>query len=175
MVLVIDLQPNFLEGIWEADRVLQRSAFLIKVANVLGVPVLASEQYATRMGGTSATISEHLQVRPFDKMTFSCAGCSDWSEALSLLQRDQVVLVGIETHICVTLSALDLLASHQVAVCPDAVSARTADRHKLGMERMRDCGVMPVHTEALAYDWMQTAEHERFREVLSLVKEHSTW
>jgi len=79
--------------------------------------------------------------------------------------------VGIETHICVTLTALDLLKNgYGVFVCPDAVSSRTIEQHKLGMERMRDSGAIASHTETLAYEWMGTAESPVFREVLRLVK-----
>jgi nicotinamidase-related amidase len=176
VLLVVDVQPKFMAGIHEGDRVLNRTAFLLKIAKLVGVPVLASEQYPERMGATDSRIASlmPLGVFPYPKMRFSCAGCEGLMEALRALDRKQVVLVGIETHICVTLTAIDLLiAGYEVFVCPDAVSARTVEMHKLGMERMRDSGAMPAHTETLAYEWLSTAEHPRFREALEIVKEHA--
>jgi nicotinamidase-related amidase len=177
LVVVIDLQPTFLAPIHEAQRVLDRSRFLLKMARIVGVPVLASEQYPERMGPTDPSIASLLPlgVAPHAKQCFSCGGCAGLMDGLRTLKRKQAVLIGIETHICVTLTALDLLREgYEVFVCPDAVSARTLEMHKLGMERMRDSGVMPAHTETIAYEWMGSADHPRFREALQAVKEHAS-
>lgn len=172
VLIVIDLQPNFLKGVYEADRVLARSTFLARVAETLGVPVLATEQNPDRMGGIHPEIAPHVGT-PFPKMTFSCLGCEDLASVLEFTGRRQVVLVGIETHICVGQTAQDLLAlGYEVAVCPDAVSSGTLEAHKLGMERIRDAGAVPTHTEAVAYEWMGTAEHFAFKQVLELVKRY---
>lgn len=171
-LLVVDLQPSFLRAIHEPERVLARSGFLAQIARLLGVPVLASEQYPERMGGTDPAIAPFASdPPPFAKMAFGCAECSEMMGALRATGRTQAVIVGIETHICVSQTAHGLLkAGYEVVVCPDAVSSRTLDRHKLGMERIRDAGAVPAHTEAVAYEWMGTAEHPRFREALALVK-----
>lgn len=172
VLLVVDLQPAFLKGVHEAERVVGRSAFLARVAEVMGVPVLATEQNPDRMGGTHLELLPHVG-QPFPKMTFSCLACEDLASALEFTSRRQAIVVGIETHICVGQTAQDLLAlGYEVAVCPDAVSAGTLDAHKLGMERMRDAGVVPIHTEAVAYEWLGTAEHYAFRQVLELVKQY---
>jgi nicotinamidase-related amidase len=176
VLVVVDIQPKFMAAIHEAERVVNRSAFILKMAKLVGVPVLASEQYPDRMGATDARIASLLPLggAPHGKMAFSCAGCAGIVNGLKEFRRKQVVLVGIEAHICVTLTALDLLREgYEVFVCPDAVSARSMEMHKLGMERMRDSGVMPTHTETLAYEWMGNADHPRFREALEIVKEHA--
>ncbi|HTQ12040.1 MAG TPA: isochorismatase family protein, partial [Fimbriimonadaceae bacterium] len=81
---------------------------------------------------------------------------------------------GVETHICVGQTAVDLLGSGmEVIVCPDAVSSRSVERHKLGMERLRDSGALPLHSESVVYEWLETAENPAFRDVLRLVKELS--
>lgn len=171
VLLVVDVQPTFMAGIFEGDRVQARTRFLAQVARLLEIPVLASEQNVDRMGVTDLEIAAHLDA-VFPKMAFSCAGCEPLMHHLLRLGRRQVALVGIETHICVCQTAIDLTEQgFEVAVCPDGVSARSLERHKLGMERIRDSGVLPIHTEALAYEWMRTAEHPRFRDVLRLVKE----
>ena len=176
VVIVVDLQPTFLSAIHESDRVLNRSQFLLKMAKIVGVPVLASEQYPERMGPTDQRIASLLPfgAAPHGKMCFSCGGCAGVMDGLRNLKRKQVVLIGIETHICISLTALDLLRDgYEVFVCPDAVGARSLEMHKLGMERMRDSGVMPAHTESIAYEWMASAQHPRFREALQVVKDHA--
>ena len=172
VLLVVDLQPTFLAGIHEAERVVARATFLARAAETLGVPVLATEQNPDRMGGSHPEIAPHVGA-PFPKMPFSCLGCEDLASALEFTGRRQAVLVGIESHICVGQTAQDLLAmGYEVAVCPDGISAGSLEAHKLGMERMRDAGVVPVHTEAVAYEWMGTADHFAFRRVLELVKKY---
>jgi nicotinamidase-related amidase len=172
VLVVVDLQPSFLSGIFEAERVLDRTEFLLKVARLLEVRVLVTEQYPSRMGSTHERLAPLVGAAPMGKMAFSCLGCAEFVDALEKLGRPQIVVVGIETHICVSQTAHDLLGrGHEVVVCPDAVSARTVDRHKLGMERIRDAGAIPAHTEAVAYEWMKSAENGKFREMLGLVKE----
>lgn len=171
VLVVIDIQPGFMKAVHEADRVLRRSLFLIKMANVLGIPVVGTEQYPAKMGHMDEAILEHLpatQIVP--KMSFSCCGAEDFMKALGA--RHQVVLVGAETHICVALTTQDLLQrGYQVVVCPDAISARSEDRHKLGMEHIRDAGGVPSHTETVAYEWLRTAENPNFKQALSVVKD----
>ncbi len=174
LICVVDLQARFLDGIHESEQVVNRSTFLLKVAKELGVPVIGTEQNVDRMGSTLPSIAEYFTQPAVSKMTFGAMGTEDFLHVLERQGRPQVILVGIETHICVSLTALELIdRGYQVVVCPDAVSARTQDRHKLGMERLRDGGVVPAHSEAVAYEWMHTAAHPAFRSVLGHVKNHS--
>lgn len=169
ILIVVDEQPKFMAAIWERERVLARSDFLVQIAVLLGVPVVATVQNPDRMGGLDARFDA---LDPIAKMSFSCGGAPEFVARLKALDRRQVVLVGIETHICVSQTAMDLLvADYEVIVCPDAVSARTVEMHKLGMERLRDSGVLPMHSEAVAYEWLETAENPDFRPALKLVKE----
>jgi nicotinamidase-related amidase len=172
IVIAVDLQPNFLAAIHESDRVVKRSRFLIRAARQLEIPILTTEQNPSRMGSLEPSILGALGAAPISKMAFSCYGSAEFRGQLEATRRKHVVLVGIETHICVTLTAIDLIENgYTVFVCPDAVSSRTLEMHKLGMERMRDSGVTPSHTESLVYEWMGTADHPEFRQILKLVKE----
>ena len=167
---MVDVQSRFLSPIFEADRVAARSKFLCEVASLFGVPILATEQYPEKMGGTIESLLPFVGS-PFRKMEFSAFNDESFIKLVQLSGREQIVVVGIETHICVSQTCLDLLRyDFKVAVCPDAVSSRTQDRHKLGMERLRDAGVVPVHTEAVAYEWCQSAENPKFRDMLDIVK-----
>lgn len=171
IVVAVDIQPTFMAAIHEPERVVARSRFLLSVAKLLELPILATEQYPTRMGALDERLVPLLPFAPMPKMAFSCWGAEGFQDAIEASGRANVVLVGIETHICVTLTALDLLKNgYGVFVCPDAVSSRTLEQHKLGMERMRDSGAIASHTETLAYEWMGTAANPVFREVLPLVK-----
>ena len=166
VVVAVDIQPIFLQAIHEAERMTRRARFLVQSAKVLGVPVLATEQNPSRLGA----FDPDFDLSPVSKMSFS--GWEAIRESVESIGKPNVVLVGVETHICVALTALDLLnQGYNVFVCPDGVSSRTSEMHKLGMERMRDSGVMPSQTETLVYEWMGSAEHPRFRDVLKLVKE----
>ena len=170
LLLLIDVQTRFLAPIFEADRVESRCKFLCEIATLFGVPILATEQYPERMGGTIDSLLPFVGS-PHRKMDFSAFRDETLVELVNSSGRDQVIVLGIETHICVSQTCHDLLKNgFQVVVCPDAVSARTQDRHKLGMERLRDANVIPAHTEGIAYEWCQSAENPMFRDMLNIVK-----
>lgn len=169
-LVVVDMQEPFLNAMHGRDAQLANVLLLCRAAKILGVPTVATTQYASRMGGVVSEVAEALgggEVQ--DKMTFSCAGSVAFLERLTGFR--QVVICGVETHICVTQTALDLLhLGYQVHVCPDAVTSRTVEKHKLGMERLRDSGVVPCAAEASVYEWMVAAGTPEFKQILPLVK-----
>lgn len=172
VLVVIDVQPTFLKAIHERERVVSRTRFLARAANALGIPILATEQYATRMGGTHEDVEADLEDAPrFDKLAFSAAGCPAFMDALASLGRMQAVLVGIETHICVNQTSHHLLQSgFEVLLAADAVSARTASMHEIGLGRIGAAGAAIAHSESIVYEWMLGGDHPKFREVLETVK-----
>src|SRR5688572_20464626 len=172
ILLVVDVQPSFLRVVQGAERVLRRSEFLLRMATLLDVPILATEQYAERMGATDPRLLPQLPSGPIGKMTFSCVGCDPFERALKDSGRDQAVIVGIETHICVTQTALHLLERGlDVIVCEDAVSARAQEMSDIGFRRLRHAGVTVAHTESVAYEWLGSADNPKFRDALAIVKE----
>ncbi|CAN5402560.1 isochorismatase family protein [soil metagenome] len=163
-LLLIDLQANMMPAIREGDGVVARARFLARAARLLGVPVVATEQNPSRLG---TTVEDLLVEKAAPKMAFSAAA---WAPDVPGV----VLLVGVETHICVAQTGLDLLAGgREVAVVTDATGSRTEDRHLSGLERLRAAGAVLAHSEAVLYEWLETAEHPRFREALALVKEDS--
>lgn len=171
VVVVVDLQDQFLKVIPDRETITHRAAFLVSAANIMGVPVLATTQYAERMGSHDPKIAEVLRGPTFDKRAFSCCGSEEFVSALEKSGRRQIVLVGVETHICITQTALDLLEEdYDVFLCLDAVSSRLEEATKVGVKRLRDVGVEVCHTESVVYEWMETSEHEKFKEVLGVVK-----
>ncbi|MDI9638810.1 isochorismatase family protein [Kamptonema cortianum] len=174
VLVVVDMQPTFLAGIFDAEKVLARTKFIVESANLLDVPVLATVQYPERMGGTEESLDAMIAGPTLGKMAFSCCGCEDFSHEFKQLDRGQVLLVGIETHICITQTALDLLdQGFEVFVAADAVSSRTLEANKIGFKRLRDFGCWLVHSESAVYEWMQGADHEKFRDVLGIVKKYA--
>lgn len=175
VVIVVDMQPAFLDGCWRSGEVLGRVKFLVEAANLLGVPVLATEQYNERMGGTESSLAELIGEPALDKMSFSCCGIESFNASLASLGKRQPILVGIETHICINQTAHQLVSQvqNEVFVCVDGVTARSEDRHRIGMERIRALGVTPAHSESLVYEWMRSASHPQFKDVLKLVKTYS--
>jgi len=172
LLVLIDIQPSLTKTIFEIDRVLARTMFLTKVANLLEIPVFATEQNPSRMGFTVPELSNLLVSHaPFPKMSFSALAEPKFADALKETQRTQIVLTGLETHICVSQTAHGLIdLGYDVVVCPDAVSSRTLEAHKLGMERIRDAGAVPAHSEAVAYEWLGTADQPVFKQFLAIVK-----
>lgn len=178
VLVVVDMQEPFLSAIHGREALTENVSLLIRAARLLGVPVLPTVQYAQRMGGVVPVIADALGVAlgnggglPIDKLCFSCAGADDFTRALAATGRKQVLLCGVETHICVSQTAHDLLhAGYQVHVSPDAVSSRTLEKHKLGMERIRDAGIKPCAAEAAVFEWLYEAGTAEFKEILKLVK-----
>lgn len=171
-VAAIDLQPSFLAGISKREAVVARSRFLLECARVLEVPAIGTEQYSQRMGATEPSVATLLAEPANDKLCFSAGGCEGFMRALEATGRRMVVVVGIETHICVAQTSLDLLErGFTVLVCADAVGARSTEAHEIGLRRLGEAGCIVTHTESVVYEWMRSAEHPKFREVLRLVKE----
>lgn len=173
--MIVDIQPKFLDPIFNKAQVLRRARFLASAANLLGVRTIATEQVPDKMGGTEPELADLLGgfgVAIHPKQTFSCYGCPGFDAELLKLRPKQVVLCGIETHICVTqtaIHAMDLGA--RVFIAADAVGSRSEEQHRIGMERMVASGVIPAHSESIVYEWMGTADHAKFRDVLRLVKD----
>ena len=173
ILVVVDMQEPFLRGIHERERLTQNVLLLVQAAAILNVPVIATLQYAERMGGVVPEVASLLpsEFEPLDKLTFSCAGNAAFQEALAVSGRRQILLCGVETHICVSQTALDLThQGYQVHIAADAVSARSLEKHKLGMERIRDSAVLPCAAEAAVYELLKAAGTPDFKSILQLVK-----
>lgn len=173
VLVVVDMQEPFLRHIFERDRVISNCRLLIQSARILNVPVIATLQYAQRMGSIIPEIAEVLPegCEPIDKMCFSCYGSEPFRTALMASERTQVVLCGVEAHICVTQTALDAHAGGFVVhVAEDAVSSRSRENWQIAMHRLRHAGVVVTCAESVVYEWLGEAGTDAFRQVLKLVK-----
>ncbi len=173
VLVVVDMQEPFLRHLFERERVVNGCRLLIQSAKVLKVPVIATLQYAQKMGGVVPEIAEVLPegCEPIDKMCFSCYGSEPFRAALMASERAQVVLCGVEAHICVTQTALDAQAAgFHVQVAEDAVSSRSREDWQIAMRRLRHAGVVVTCAESVIYEWLVQAGTDEFRQILQLVK-----
>jgi nicotinamidase-related amidase len=171
-VLVVDVQERLLPAVRKAKTVLARTTLLARAARQLGVPLWVTEQYPRGLGPTVAGLIEALGNQPRrEKLTFSALGAEGLRAELTGGSVTDVVLCGIETHVCVCQTALDLrTAGCRVFVAVDAVSSRMAADHKAGLARMRAAGVLPVSVEMVIFEWLERADTEEFKQLLPLLK-----
>lgn len=170
--VVIDEQARLLPAMTGADVLVANTQRLLQAAQRLNVPVLASEQYPRGLGPTVPTVAPLLPSGSIvEKTQFSCVRNPAFANRLRQLGRSQVVLAGIESHVCVLQTALDLLQQHYaVFVAADATASRTRDSHERALARMARAGAEIVTTEMVVFEWLEDAGNPAFRELSLLVK-----
>jgi nicotinamidase-related amidase len=171
-LLVIDVQERLLVAIPQAPRLLLNLTFLLDAARLLDVPVLATEQYPKGLGPTVPAVAERLPAERPAKVAFSCAAVPEVVSGLHDRGRSAVLLAGMESHVCVLQTGLDLLERGlQVFVATDAVAGRFALDHDLALRRLERAGAVPTTVETAAFEWLGTAAAPQFKAVSALVQE----
>jgi nicotinamidase-related amidase len=172
VLVVIDIQDKLLPKIGRAEEVVRNAGFLIDAAALLEVPVKATEQYPKGLGPMTAEIARRLPSPLPSKTTFSCCGAGTFLEELEMLQRPNVVLAGIETHVCVMQTAFDLIeAGLHVHVVIDALASRFPIDHDTALRRLEKAGAIPTTVESVAFEWLADASHPHFKAVSKLIVE----
>jgi isochorismate hydrolase len=171
-LLVVDLQERLLPAMHEREGLLVNVRRLARGAGLMGLPLWVTEQYPKGLGTTVPELREVLGgVQAVEKLTFSACGAAGLMEGMVAREVSEVVLCGIEAHVCVTQSCLDLLdAGMRVFVVADAVASRTAANCEFGIDRMRRAGAIVVSTEMILFELMATAGAPEFKELQRLVK-----
>ncbi len=170
-LLVIDVQAKLVPKIAGAAALVRNIAFLLDVAKLLDMPVQATEQYPRGLGPTIAELLPLLPERS-EKVAFSSCAVPSVVDTFHRQARPKVVLTGIETHVCVLHTALDLLAGgFRVFLPVDAVGARYRIDHDTALRRLEQAGAVLTTSEGCAFEWMAGADHPRFREVSRLVQD----
>lgn len=172
VLVVVDVQGRLAEIVQDADQVVRKTRMLIEGAKVLEIPVLVTEQYPKGLGPTHPSIMEVLgESGRFEKSSFSCCGNHEFNTALMTLHRQDVILCGIETHVCVYQTAADLIdEGYTVHLVTDAVSSRTAENRRLGIERITALGGIPTSVEMALFEMLGAASGEAFKTISKLVK-----
>ncbi len=183
VLVVIDLQGKLVHMVHRPSRVLETSRRLLKLADLFQVPVILTEQYPKGIGPTEAGLRdlfEGLTTPRFhlEKTAFGCCGDPSFESLLAQARpglepaRRQVVIAGIEAHVCVLQTVLELLASgHEVHVCWDAVSGRGEEHRRHALERMATAGATLTNHESVAFEWARTKDHPAFKALSALLKE----
>lgn len=171
-VIVVDYQEKFVPAIAEWEQLVANSRKLLQGLQILGVPVVVTTQYAKGLGMTVPEIAEVAGTEEsYDKKSYSVYGDAVIKDKIDSLGKKQVILCGIETHICVLQSALDLLENgYQPILVEDCVSSRRLSDKNTALQRARVEGVTITTYESLLFELLGTAEHENFKQISNLVK-----
>ncbi len=171
-LLVVDLQERLLPVIPSGSAVVKQVHRLLDAAELLGVPFAATAQYPQGLGDLEPSLAARIE-KIESKTSFSAAVCRGALDAWEAAGRDQVVVVGIETPICIMQTVLDLLAEGlQVFVAAEAVAARDGRAHEMSLDRMRDHGAVVLPVESVLFEWCSDAARPEFKAISKLVKTH---
>jgi nicotinamidase-related amidase len=174
-LLIVDVQER-LSTAMPADllaSVVRNTILLIETAREFNLPVLVSEQYPRGLGSTLPEVLSALpaDTRPVEKLTFSCCGEPAFGPLLAQIAQYDLIISGMETHVCVLQTALDLLEQgHRVFVAADAVCSRTPANRQLGLELMARAGAVIGSTEIFAFGLLRAAGSERFKRISKIIK-----
>ena len=167
-LVVVDVQEAFRPAVLDFDRVAAGAATLVRGARILDLPVIVTQQYPKGLGATVPELAEHLDgIEPIDKVRFSAAA----ADGFDLQGRDQALICGIESHVCVSQTAHDLLdRGVQVHVARDAVTSRTEENRELGLHKMEGAGAVVTSVETALFELLGAAGTDEFKQVQALVK-----
>ncbi|HKH23230.1 MAG TPA: isochorismatase family protein [Solirubrobacterales bacterium] len=169
-LVVVDVQEGFRQAVPDFDRVAKATATLIEGAEAIGIPIVVTEQYPKGLGETAPEVAEHLPAgaEPLEKVCFSAAD----AEGFDLGGRDQGLVCGIETHVCVNQTALDLLGSGvEVQVAEDAVASRSEENKRVGLHKMERAGAVVTSVETALFELLGRAGTDEFKRVQKLILE----
>lgn len=170
-LVVIDVQEKLMKVMPRRAEALAAMQCLIKAAGILKIPTLVTAQYVKGLGPVCTEIVEATPgIKLMEKMAFSCCGSDKFVRTLKELSRQRIILCGIEAHVCVQQTAIDLMKDYFVYVCADAICSRHRHDHKVAVERMRDCGAVITTVESAVFELLRESGTEQFKQVLPLFK-----
>ncbi len=170
--LVIDHQVKLLPQIHDHEHLTHEIAKTVKGLRALDIPILVTQQYTKGMGETDPEVQAALgEFHPIEKTSFSCMANQDFRKALKALDRHTVIILGIEAHICVMQTALDLMRDgYRVVTVNDCIGSRASINKEVALRRLLHAGAVPSTSEMVLYELMRTSEDDAFKTILNLVK-----
>ena len=173
MLVVIDYQEKLMPHISGRDALLHQASLLLHSAGVLGVPVICTEQYPRGLGATISDVRVQVpDFIPVEKTCFSCVGEPEFVRRFDSFGRSQAVIIGVETHVCVAQTAVELAGRGlSVFVVADACGSRRTADSDLGLRRMEAAGVVITGAEGVVFEWLRHAGSEEFKKISAKVKE----
>lgn len=172
VLLVIDVQGKLAQLMYEKDELFSSLQTIVKGMKIFEVPIILMEQIPQKLGPTINEVSDLLPgTEPIAKHTFSCCNNEEFMAQFDALGRNQVLLTGIETHICVYQTGIDLLkAKYDVQVVADCVSSRTKQNKDIGIDRLKQAGASVTSMEMIFFELMKAAEGDKFRQIVKIIK-----
>lgn len=174
VLVVIDVQERLCKAMDEQvlARLTSNTGILLESAVELQVPVLVTEQYVKGLGETLPELQQKMAGAPrLEKMTFSCCGCSEFVEQIRATGRHQIVITGMETHVCVLQTVVELLdAGYVVHLVQDAVMSRSEQNKQAALGMMQQAGAAITCTESVLFQWLKAAGTDSFKKLSKLVK-----
>jgi nicotinamidase-related amidase len=172
MLIVIDIQGNLYQAMYEKDFLLDNLKKIVKGAKAFDIPILVTEQIPEKLGPTIPELAEFLQeIQPIPKASFSCCGDDGFMRELKAIGRGQILMTGIESHVCVYQTSLDLMArGYEVSVVADCVSSRTLMNREIGVRSLVNQGAKLTSTEMALFELVRIAEGETFSKMIKIVK-----
>ncbi|MBN1545088.1 MAG: hydrolase [Syntrophaceae bacterium] len=172
LLVVIDIQGNLARAAADRELLFESARKLIQGAKVFALPIVVTEQIPEKLGSTIPEIAEWIEdIERIPKETFSCCSNATFMTALKSANRKQILLSGIESHICVYQTAIDLLDhGYEVHVVADAVSSRTAKNREIGISKMISAGAYLTSTETVLFELLKTAGSDQFKNIFKIVK-----
>jgi len=172
VLLIIDVQGKLAHLMFERESLFENLKKLIKGAKILEIPILWTEQCPQKIGPTIPQVSQLLTgVQPIPKINFSCCDNERFMQELEALNRKQILITGIEAHICIYQTTVDLVnLEYEVQIVADAVSSRKAEDKKIVIENIKNIGASLTSTEMALFELLRVAEGPKFKEILNIVK-----
>ena len=173
-LLIIDIQTHLtaVMPLKVLARLKNNTSLLIKAADTLNIPILATEQYPKGLGPLEPEIVEILpkETVRFEKTCFSCVGADNFLEKLKSSGKKQIILLGLEAHVCVLQTAIDLLVNdYQVFVVADGICSRHRENYEASLLRMRQSGIITCNAESVLFEWLRDSKNEHFKTLSDLV------
>ncbi|SHL43131.1 Nicotinamidase-related amidase [Roseovarius marisflavi] len=171
VLVIIDMQERLVPAMQAPARTIRNTRTLLSSAHELGIPVIMTEQYPAGLGHTVPELTGRPDTITLEKMHFSCMEDETFAETLARLGRKQVVLAGMEAHICVVQTAASMIErNYDVFVVSDATASRTLDSEKACIARLGASGAAIVTTEMVVFEWLGKAGTPAFKKLLPLIK-----
>jgi nicotinamidase-related amidase len=172
VLVAIDIQGNLAQAMFDKENLFSNTVKLIKGFKVLSLPIIVTEQIPQKLGPTLPQIAAELEgIKPIAKESFSCWEDEHFHKQLKAINRRHVVLLGIETHVCVYQTALDLISNgYDVHLAVDAVSSRTPENRRIGINAMKSAGAKITSTEMVLFELLRTATDPKAKELFKIVK-----
>ena len=173
LLMIIDVQDKLLNAVYNKELLQKKAVTIANAASILNIPIIVTEQYPNGLGYTIEAIKSVLNSKAqfFEKMSFSALDHQRIDKEIKFSGKNQIVILGIETHICVCQTAMALVnKGYDVTLIKDASGSRAQSEHLAGIDRLKENNVHIITAEIAIFEWLRTSKHEKFREVQALIK-----